>query len=211
VFLRCPPPAASCSLASTRAAVQSPMAAVRPRMVSCTSRMSLLSSSVVPFRPALYRRRAAPSLALRAPQAPATEQKQQQAEQHPQQVVQQRQHVGTQAAWLAATAAALACGPAAASGLPGIDASTAHSLEGVLRPLFAVFTLLYIIRIPMTWCDPDTHRRAAVSPMLCSHAEIPRPMPASSHAAQLHAIHPSMVCTPCPGRCNPQVPLYRRH
>lgn len=32
-----------------------------------------------------------------------------------------------------------------------LDASTAHTFESILRPLFAAFTVLYIIRITMTW------------------------------------------------------------
>lgn len=32
-----------------------------------------------------------------------------------------------------------------------LDAASAHSLESILRPLFAAFTVLYIIRITMTW------------------------------------------------------------
>lgn len=32
-----------------------------------------------------------------------------------------------------------------------LDAASAHTLESILRPLFAAFTVLYIIRIPMTW------------------------------------------------------------
>ncbi|GBF89306.1 cofactor assembly of complex C subunit B, chloroplastic [Raphidocelis subcapitata] len=62
--------------------------------------------------------------------------------------------VAAAAAALAALAAA--AGPAAAAVQPlaavaDLDAATAHSLETVLRPLFAIGTVLYIIRIPMTW------------------------------------------------------------
>lgn len=32
-----------------------------------------------------------------------------------------------------------------------LDAASAHTLESVLRPTFAAFTVLYIIRITMTW------------------------------------------------------------
>jgi YggT family protein len=32
-----------------------------------------------------------------------------------------------------------------------LDAASAHTLESILRPLFAAFTVLYIIRITMTW------------------------------------------------------------
>lgn len=35
--------------------------------------------------------------------------------------------------------------------LADLDAATAHTLEVILRPLFSVFSLLYIVRIPMTW------------------------------------------------------------
>lgn len=35
--------------------------------------------------------------------------------------------------------------------LADIDAATAHNIENILRPLFTLATLLYIIRIPMTW------------------------------------------------------------
>jgi hypothetical protein len=65
---------------------------------------------------------------------------------------------------LCAAAAALcaAAGPASAAAaaadplftlaaLSDVDPATAHSLETVLRPLFAIGTVLYIIRIPMTW------------------------------------------------------------
>ena len=35
--------------------------------------------------------------------------------------------------------------------LAELDAATAHTLESILRPLFAIASMLYIIRIPMTW------------------------------------------------------------
>jgi YggT family protein len=35
--------------------------------------------------------------------------------------------------------------------LAEFDAAAAHTFETILRPLFTVFTFLYIIRIPMTW------------------------------------------------------------
>lgn len=45
-------------------------------------------------------------------------------------------------------AALLSAGPAQATVM---DASTAHLLGDILRPTFMIFTLLYIVRIPMTW------------------------------------------------------------
>lgn len=33
----------------------------------------------------------------------------------------------------------------------GLDVSTAKLIENILRPTFSIFTLLYIVRIPMTW------------------------------------------------------------
>jgi YggT family protein len=89
----------------------------------------------------------------------------QQHQQHQQQATQQqassavtstRQLAGNSA--LLSLAALLTVGGAAqAAGTPELyslaelDASAAHTLESILRPLFTVFTLLYIIRIPMTW------------------------------------------------------------
>lgn len=35
--------------------------------------------------------------------------------------------------------------------LAGLDAGQAARLEALLRPVFALYTLLYIVRIPMTW------------------------------------------------------------
>ncbi len=52
-------------------------------------------------------------------------------------------------ALLAAGGAHAASQPLAA--LAELDAASAHALESGLRPLFAAFTVLYIIRIPMTW------------------------------------------------------------
>jgi YggT family protein len=40
---------------------------------------------------------------------------------------------------------------AAPAGATTLDGATAHLLADILRPTFALFTLLYIIRIPMTW------------------------------------------------------------
>eukprot|EP00882_Tetradesmus_deserticola_P009780 GHRQ01010332.1.p1 GENE.GHRQ01010332.1~~GHRQ01010332.1.p1 ORF type:complete len:230 (+),score=61.06 GHRQ01010332.1:69-692(+) len=55
------------------------------------------------------------------------------------------------AALLALGGAAHAAGSSELSSIAALDVSAAHTLESVLRPLFTVFTLLYIIRIPMTW------------------------------------------------------------
>eukprot|EP00879_Flechtneria_rotunda_P009837 GHRR01010289.1.p1 GENE.GHRR01010289.1~~GHRR01010289.1.p1 ORF type:complete len:195 (+),score=34.01 GHRR01010289.1:514-1098(+) len=62
-------------------------------------------------------------------------------------------------ALLASAAAVLATGGAAHAaevtqqlyGVAELDAAAAHTLASVLRPLFSVFTILYIVRIPMTW------------------------------------------------------------
>lgn len=72
-----------------------------------------------------------------------------------QQLVEQQQAVSSSAASplpaaLFAAAVALLAGSGAAQAAE-LDASSAHALESLLRPLFTVFTLLYIIRIPMTW------------------------------------------------------------
>lgn len=55
------------------------------------------------------------------------------------------------AALLATAGAAHASGAVELYNLADLDAATAHKLETFLRPLFTVFTFLYIIRIPMTW------------------------------------------------------------
>jgi len=55
----------------------------------------------------------------------------------------------TGALFLLSASAASAADPVAA--LADLDAATAHTLEGILRPLFTIFTMLYIVRIPMTW------------------------------------------------------------
>eukprot|EP00878_Enallax_costatus_P004068 GHUV01004293.1.p1 GENE.GHUV01004293.1~~GHUV01004293.1.p1 ORF type:complete len:207 (+),score=22.72 GHUV01004293.1:184-804(+) len=55
------------------------------------------------------------------------------------------------AALLATAGAAHAAGAVDLYSIADIDATTAHKLETFLRPLFTVFTFLYIIRIPMTW------------------------------------------------------------
>mmetsp|Transcript_5553 Transcript_5553/g.9690 ORF Transcript_5553/g.9690 Transcript_5553/m.9690 type:complete len:198 (-) Transcript_5553:598-1191(-) len=50
--------------------------------------------------------------------------------------------------------AVLAAGMAASAGPASaqvLDAAGAHLLSDVLRPLFSIFTVLYIVRIPMTW------------------------------------------------------------
>jgi hypothetical protein len=39
----------------------------------------------------------------------------------------------------------------AAAGGPALDGAGAHALLDVLRPLFALTTFLFIVRIPMTW------------------------------------------------------------
>jgi YggT family protein len=57
--------------------------------------------------------------------------------------------VAAAAAALSAAGAADAAQPLAA--LAELDAGSAHTLESVLRPLFAGFTVLYIIRITMSW------------------------------------------------------------
>ncbi len=56
----------------------------------------------------------------------------------------------------AALVAMGSCGAASAAGIQpladlGDAASNAHLAESILRPLFSLFTALYIIRIPMTW------------------------------------------------------------
>lgn len=33
----------------------------------------------------------------------------------------------------------------------GVDATVAHGIEVVLRPLLTLYTLAYIVRIPLTW------------------------------------------------------------
>jgi hypothetical protein len=96
----------------------------------------------------------------RGPQDPALPRSQQQP-QRPQRPQRPQQPAARAAAAALAAGAALAAaaGPAAAAaqplaavaGLGDLDAATAHSLETVLRPLFAIGTILYIIRIPMTW------------------------------------------------------------
>jgi YggT family protein len=55
------------------------------------------------------------------------------------------------AALLALGGAAHAAGSPELYSIAEFEASAAHTLESILRPLFTVFTLLYIIRIPMTW------------------------------------------------------------
>lgn len=55
------------------------------------------------------------------------------------------------AALLALGGAAHAAGSPELYSIAELDASAAHALESILRPLFTAFTLLYIIRIPMTW------------------------------------------------------------
>lgn len=121
---------------------------------------SLGQNTMLPFRPAMSRRRqviAAPATATRQRQAAV---QQQDVQQHSQ----PQWTAGSSAACLAmAAAAALSvCGPAAAAaaadpiytvagGLSDLDPATAHAFETVLRPLFAIGTILYIIRIPMTW------------------------------------------------------------
>lgn len=64
----------------------------------------------------------------------------------------------TVAAVAAFVGGCLACGDAGAAGLiaqPLTDlafsAKDAKMTEDVLRPLFALFTVLYVVRIPMTW------------------------------------------------------------
>ncbi|KAF8061905.1 CCB3 [Scenedesmus sp. PABB004] len=81
--------------------------------------------------------------AERPPGAPRAEQQQQPAPA-------QAPSGGALVAGVAAAAAAAlaAAGPAAAAGL---DAPAAAALESVLRPVFTLFTVLYIVRIPLTW------------------------------------------------------------
>lgn len=60
------------------------------------------------------------------------------------------------AASVASAALLSACAASAADLQPlyqlsELDAATAHNLESILRPLFTIFSVLYIIRIPMTW------------------------------------------------------------
>jgi YggT family protein len=55
------------------------------------------------------------------------------------------------AALLTLGGAAHAAGSPELYSIAELDASAAHTLESILRPLFTVYTLLYIIRIPMTW------------------------------------------------------------
>jgi uncharacterized protein YggT (Ycf19 family) len=54
-------------------------------------------------------------------------------------------------ALVAAAAWPEVAGAAAAPAGDFIDPATAHALEVLLRPIFSVFSLLYIVRIPMTW------------------------------------------------------------
>jgi hypothetical protein len=117
------------------------------------------------------RRRMLPAAAA-APQqhahaaAPAAAPRQQQQQQQQQPGPRSQRPSGSALGALAALAAlGAAAGPAAAAAaaapapdplfalaaLSDLDAATAHSLEAVLRPLFAIGTILYIIRIPMTW------------------------------------------------------------
>lgn len=78
----------------------------------------------------------------------------QQLQQHPSQQQQQQQRL---AASLLLGAAALLGSAGAADAaqqlhlVADLDAASAHTLESLLRPTFAAFTVLYIIRITMTW------------------------------------------------------------
>ncbi|KAI8466524.1 MAG: hypothetical protein J3K34DRAFT_433420 [Monoraphidium minutum] len=140
------------------------MAVLQARTGLCGRRVSAFSCRAAPLRPAACRGSGAPRVAVAAPPAAlraarqsaapaAAEQQQQQQPRQQQQHEQQHQRpaAAASAASLAAAAALLAVGPAAAGGLPGLDAGVAHTIETILRPLFALFTMLYIIRIPMTW------------------------------------------------------------
>jgi len=75
-------------------------------------------------------------------------------QQHQQQQQQQQQHLQASVLLGAVTLLGTAGAADAAQQLhlvADVDAATAHTLESILRPLFAAFTVLYIIRIPMTW------------------------------------------------------------
>ena len=71
--------------------------------------------------------------------------------------VPQAQHAQNQASTASQLLSALPAASLALLLLPGacqaaeVDPSTAALIEDVLRPLFNIFTLLYIVRIPMTW------------------------------------------------------------
>jgi YggT family protein len=62
-----------------------------------------------------------------------------------------RLKVADASAAASAAAAASLLVLAAPAGATTLDGATAHLLADILRPTFALFTLLYIIRIPMTW------------------------------------------------------------
>lgn len=87
--------------------------------------------------------------------APAVQQQQQPHIGSQQQHMQQKQQQ-LQASLLLGAAALLSTAGAADAAqqmqlVADLDAATAHTFESILRPLFAAFTVLYIIRITMTW------------------------------------------------------------